>query len=121
MTNKPEKSRVAVVLDIMSETMAHVKLGNAENEVFTVAFEFGNDYGYNTALSIAGEAGFVPVSISDDTSDWNIKIEFAPVGEVAQEVYKTHEANFTDSDIHELLNELDHYDPPYGEKSTTNE
>lgn len=113
VTNKPEKSRAAVVLDIMSETMAHVALGNDEDEKFTIVFEFGNDYEYNTALSIAGEAGFVPVSINDDTGNWNLKVEFAPAGEVAQKTYKTHEANFTDGDLYDLLNELDHYEHPY--------
>jgi hypothetical protein len=113
MTNKPEKSREAVVLDIMSETMAYVALGNDEEEKFTIVFEFDNDYEYNTALSIAGEAGFVPVSIHDDKNNWNVEIEFAPAGEIAQKMYKTHESNFTDGDLYELLNELDHYTHPY--------
>lgn len=119
MTNKPEKSREAVVLDIMSETMAYVSLGNDEDEKFTVVFDFGNDYEYNTALSIAGKAGFVPVSIHDDTGNWNLKVEFAPVGEIAQVIYKTHESNFTDGDLYELLSELDHYSHPYEVMSDT--
>jgi hypothetical protein len=113
MTNKPKKSREAVVLDIMSETMAYVALNSDKERKFTIVFEFGNDYEYNTALSIAGDAGFVPVSINDDTDNWNLKIEFAPTGEVAKEMYKTHEANFSGEDLYELLDELDHYTHPF--------
>lgn len=116
VVHKQDKTREAVVLDILSETMAMASLDNDSNRTFTVRMGFMNGYGYNTALSIAGEAGFVPTSIHIDKDNRSIKTEFSPIGEVALETYKSHESNFTDGDLYELLSELDHYEPPHMEE-----
>lgn len=103
-TQEDDWSRERVVLEIMSQTLAAVKLGNDKDREFTVIFENATGYDYNIVLSIAGKAGFVPVSMHDETKR-KLMVEFAPSGIEATKTYLTHEANYTDKTLQDIMAE----------------